>query len=961
MAPTRNTIIVERLSSVFSTPENKEDLSEVCGTISSDILAGSTKLCDVVEQLGEFLTSTDISLRENGVRSLSTIIQKLPQDFLSPQELELLTSFYCDRLKDHHSIIPSVILGLLSLVQMTNLPADAPGRLVHTLAQHVRCQSELQETRRNIYLIFQTLLDTRIDALKALGPDFVYIVISSMDGESDPRNLLLLFGILPKFMKEFPLGHLTEEMFEVIACYFPIDFTSGGKEGKGITREDLSRGLERCLSALPSFSDSCIPLLLEKLDSSLKTAKLDSLSLLSTSCSTFGVAGLKEHLDEIWIMLRREVMPGSDQDVRTMGLQAITDVSRVLSGDPIVSEKFVGKILTDTKSSFCDVQLSLFWPAEKLLEAVAKGGKESCIHVLRAVIPLSLGQYSTKTRTADKISLMETLNSFIKISGAHGFKISDVPELSWTDIPNLYLNELHEGENALKARALVGLAAQVSSLSEPHRQGLYGRLCEEIDAGGEELEAACHLVLSVYGREHCGEVQGLLQERLKVDVDVPGKLLENRLKALSSVAKIPDLGAGILPCVLGVAVSGGFESSSAALRCLQGLLLDEKGEFDVHNYLEHDCGAVERLVESVGDGNVERMRLVANICCLIVRKLRPEAQRIVVERHFRGLRARIAEDIVLLEGILTPLAPEVVETIPIDVLEQFFEISLKSPDGESRSSACRLVSILVNKIGEGETLGRHLRVFREVLTQILEGENGGGGKRAAVVMLTWLTKSLILRGSRESQDFLDYQINVLKNEDVGEFAGEMFRVLIDRGERTLTEENRCAVKIFYKQRVFQSVIQQNGQFEGAARQNYLIALSHLVQEIPVELMSMHLMKIVPSLVESLSMESNQLLLSTLTTLEQLLNTKHDIFIEQIQSFIPRCLNLSTHPKMQIRIAALNCLHSYCSYPTTIIKMYKNDVIDKLSETIDDKKRLVRRVAVKTRTRWYLVGASGGPD
>lgn len=111
-------------------------------------------------------------------------------------------------------------------VRMKNLPTQAPVRLFTGIFQHIRCQSELQETRRNIYLIFQVLLQNRLDDLKSMGPDFVYGVISSMDGESDPRNLMLLFNILPLFIKEFPLGHLTEEMFEVVACYFPIDFNA---------------------------------------------------------------------------------------------------------------------------------------------------------------------------------------------------------------------------------------------------------------------------------------------------------------------------------------------------------------------------------------------------------------------------------------------------------------------------------------------------------------------------------------------------------------------------------------------------------------------------------------------------------------------------------------------------------------------------------------------------------------
>lgn len=60
--------------------------------------------------------------------------------------------------------------------------------------------------------------------MQFLGPDFVYCIISSIDGERDPFNLNLLFKILPQFFRNYPLGHLAEEAFDVVACYFPIDF-----------------------------------------------------------------------------------------------------------------------------------------------------------------------------------------------------------------------------------------------------------------------------------------------------------------------------------------------------------------------------------------------------------------------------------------------------------------------------------------------------------------------------------------------------------------------------------------------------------------------------------------------------------------------------------------------------------------------------------------------------------------
>ena len=72
----------------------------------------------------------------------------------------------------------------------------------------------------------ETESEIPVAELKLLGPDFVFGVISMIDGERDPRNLLQLFGILPNFIKTFSLGHLTEEMFDVVSCYFPVDFYS---------------------------------------------------------------------------------------------------------------------------------------------------------------------------------------------------------------------------------------------------------------------------------------------------------------------------------------------------------------------------------------------------------------------------------------------------------------------------------------------------------------------------------------------------------------------------------------------------------------------------------------------------------------------------------------------------------------------------------------------------------------
>lgn len=102
----------------------------------------------------------------------------------------------------------------------------------------------------------------------------------SIDGERDPRNLLFLFNFLPKFLSHVPLGHLVEEMFEVISCYYPIDFHPSPNDPAAVSRNDLANALCPCLCAIPEFAEHCLVLLIEKLDSNLRVAKIDSLVLL---------------------------------------------------------------------------------------------------------------------------------------------------------------------------------------------------------------------------------------------------------------------------------------------------------------------------------------------------------------------------------------------------------------------------------------------------------------------------------------------------------------------------------------------------------------------------------------------------------------------------------------------------------------------------------------------------------
>jgi DNA repair/transcription protein MET18/MMS19 len=238
----------------------------------------------VVEELGPALTHKDVEIRLKGTMFLSDLLISLPNDLLDEKQLTFIAAFYCDRMKDHHSIAPQVISGLVAIVKMKNLPRTAPVNILQQLFANIPCQSQVRGDRANIFTILQHLSDNYQAELDAMGADFIYGVIQACEGERDPRNLVFLFEFLPRFISSYSLRHLTEEMFEVFSCYFPIDFHPSPNDPQAITRDFLAEKLSTCLCASKEFADSCFTLALEKLDSDLSVAKLDSLHLLVSSC-----------------------------------------------------------------------------------------------------------------------------------------------------------------------------------------------------------------------------------------------------------------------------------------------------------------------------------------------------------------------------------------------------------------------------------------------------------------------------------------------------------------------------------------------------------------------------------------------------------------------------------------------------------------------------------------------------
>lgn len=86
-------------------------------------------------------------------------------------------------------------------------------------------------------------------------------------------------------------------------------------------------------------------------------------------------------------------------------------------------------------------------------------------------------------------------------------------------------------------------------------------------------------------------------------------------------------------------------------------------------------------------------------------------------------------------------------------------------------------------------------------------------------------------------------VHLLSHERVGRYVSQQYQILASNHEDILVKENFCDIRILYKQRIFEYLLQQNDSFVNSARRNYLIALVHLLTKIPEELKFSHLAEV----------------------------------------------------------------------------------------------------------------------
>ncbi|KAI3455490.1 hypothetical protein Pfo_012153 [Paulownia fortunei] len=296
---------VELYVNSSATPSQQAASVETVATLlKNDLLT----LEALVREMDMYLTTTDSIIRSRGILLLAEILEQLTSKPLNSTSIHSLIGFFTERLADWKAL-RGAIVGCLALLRRkldVGIITDREGKAVaQSYLQNLQVQSLGQHDRKLSFQLMECLLDCYSGAIVDLGDNLVYGICEAIDGEKDPQCLLLVFRIVESLARLYPgpsgpLANFAEDLFEILGSYFPIHFTHPKAEDDDVKREQLSRALMLAFASTPLFEPFSIPLLLEKLSSSLPSAKVESFRYLSYCTTKYGPDRMAKHVEALW-------------------------------------------------------------------------------------------------------------------------------------------------------------------------------------------------------------------------------------------------------------------------------------------------------------------------------------------------------------------------------------------------------------------------------------------------------------------------------------------------------------------------------------------------------------------------------------------------------------------------------------------------------------------------------------
>ncbi|CAG2102638.1 unnamed protein product [Medioppia subpectinata] len=292
--------------------------------------------------------------------------------------------------------------------------------------------------------------------------------------------------------------------------------------------------------------------------------------------------------------------------------------------------------------------------------------------------------------------------------------------------------------------------------------------------------------------------------------------------------------------------------------------------------------------------------------------------------------------------------------------------------------ATKSIGALVNRFdGKIDALNEKLKQFLKQTEERLDDSELSEENQLLIInALIWSTKGLVIGGHIVRKDFIALLMKLIEHNNslIRNEISKAFAVIQSKDESCLTSENNANVRILYNQsfyfETFDTLLSGYLKYkteDSDRKQIFLSALLTQLNLIPKAVFCNELKRLLPMLLDAISDHSitsdccrdNQR--AALDAIYQILIDKNERILDpSLKSTVNNCVNLSINsPYLEVRRSALNCLAEIAhNFEDSILNHLRDEVVRNLRKTLNDRKRIVRKSAVRARCKWILIGQPG---
>lgn len=411
------------------------------------------EVVNLVRGLEKTLHSTDYKIRSKGVELLSKTVTSLPNDLLNTKEIEVINEFVTLRLIDHKSMEQSSLKCLSYFVQCKNKPSNYNMALIEFLKTKPTIRRMDAKNRRLIYDIAKRIVDDKQAQSRQIEGELIYSLVSLMDGENNPENLLICFGTMSTILKKFDdIEPYIDDIFEWLASYYPLDYTPSEDSDSDlaiqIQRSDLIGALYDCFYANPLNADCLLGLILEKLDSNTMSTKMESLNCLIKCIEVFPLDSVKKYNSTIWTAIRSNCLrkiETLDNRFFDLSLKALNVLAQKLSSDRELHFTFITDMYEELAIAFRKPEMDLFEPAARLMAHVISPTIAGFDYVIEKILTVSINAV-----TADELRPLSGLAYIFELLASSSFKLDSNLTPKIENLSLLSIEHIEKEDSAIR-------------------------------------------------------------------------------------------------------------------------------------------------------------------------------------------------------------------------------------------------------------------------------------------------------------------------------------------------------------------------------------------------------------------------------------------------------------------------------------------------------------------------------